>query len=394
VSAPSAAQWRLATPKGTVRVATHAELETEPIWAGCFAHSRKDSRYYDLVDETLRDGFEHHYFVLEDEAATVRAIQPFFLLDQDVLAGSSPRIRALAAGVRQYLPRFLTLRTLMVGCAAGEGHLPFRSHPEAHWTADRLEAALMSYARLAKAGLVVLKDFPADYRSALARLTKRGYVRLPSMPATRLNIAYGDFEEYCSSVLSRATRKDLRRKFRRAAMAEAITLEVTSDATSYVDELYPLYLQVYERSTLRFEKLTKEFLAGIGRTMPDKVRFLIWRQGQKAVAFSLCMLQDDELWDEYIGLDYAVAFDLHLYFVTFRDTVRWAMSQGYRWYCSSALSYEPKARLRSELIPLDLYVSHTSALARLVLRFALPWLEPTRNDAALRKFPNFGDLKR
>jgi len=160
-----------------------------------------------------------------------------------------------------------------------------------------------------------------------------------------------------------------------------------------VDELYPLYLEVYERSSLVFEKLTKEYLAGIGGTMPDKVRFFIWRQGGKAIAFSLCLLQGDELWDEYIGLDYSVALDLHLYFYTFRDTVQWAISQGYKWYCSSALNYEPKARLGSELIPLDLYVSHTSAVLSLVLRLVLPWLEPTRNDMSLRKFPNFANLK-
>jgi len=213
------------------------------------------------------------------------------------------------------------------------------------------------------------------------------------MPATRLNISYSSFEDYFSKALSKATRKDLRRKFRKATEAEPITLQVTKDATPYVDELYPLYLEVYERSSFSFEKLTKEYLAEIGRIMPDKVQFFIWRQNGKVVAFSLCLLHGDELWDEYIGLDYSVALDLHLYFYTFRDTVQWAINHGYKWYCSSALNYEPKVRLGSELIPLDLYVSHTSALFRFVLHWVLPWLEPTRSDMVLRKFSNFTDLK-
>jgi len=280
----------------------------------------------------------------------------------------------------------------MVGCAAGEGQLAFPAGEEAIWIAESLPAALLDYARHVGVGMAVLKDFPCAYRRLLARFTTSGYARVPSMPATRLDIRYASFDDYFKKVLSKATRKDLRRKFRRIAAAEPIRLEVTSDASPYVDELYPLYLQVYERSHLHFEKLTKAYLAAIGQTMPDRARFFIWRQHGRIIAFSLCLIQGDELWDEYIGLDYSIALDLHLYFHTFRDTVQWAIEHGLHWYCSSALNYEPKARFGSELIPLDLYVSHTSPIVRRVLRLVLPWLEPTRNDPALRKFPNFSEL--
>jgi hypothetical protein len=36
-------------------------------------------------------------------------------------------------------------------------------------------------------------------------------------------------------------------------------MSVTDDAASFVDEIYPLYLQVFERSRMKFEKLTKDF---------------------------------------------------------------------------------------------------------------------------------------
>ena len=53
--------------------------------------------------------------------------------------------------------------------------------------------------------------------------------------------------------------------------------------------------------------------------MPDRVRFFVWRQEGKAIAFSLCLVHDGTIYDEYLGLDYRVAFDLHLYFYTLRD---------------------------------------------------------------------------
>src|SRR5205807_9922663 len=110
-------------------------------------------------------------------------------------------------------------------------------------------------------------------RRLLACFSDNGYTRMPSLPFTRLNIAYRSFEEYMTQVLSKATRKDLRRKFRDAAEAEPIQLEVLQDASSCIDEIYPLYLNVYERSPLQFERLTPQYLTRIGREMPDKARF-------------------------------------------------------------------------------------------------------------------------
>jgi hypothetical protein len=44
------------------------------------------------------------------------------------------------------------------------------------------------------------------------------------------------------------------------------------------------------------------------------------------------------------------------------------------------------------LDPLDLYVRHSSRMLNPLLRLVLPLLGPTGSDAALRKFPNYGDL--
>ena len=72
--------------------------------------------------------------------------------------------------------------------------------------------------------------------------------------------------------------------------------------------------------------------------MPDKARFFIWRQNGRAIAFSVCMVAGDAVYDECLGLDYSVALDLHLYFYTFRDIVSWAMARGYKWYVSGPLN--------------------------------------------------------
>ena len=143
---------------------------------------------------------------------------------------------------------------------------------------------------------------------------------------------------------------------------------------------------------MKFEVLTKEFFVEIGGTMPDRARFFIWRQSGKIIAFSLCLVHGDTIHDECLGLDYKIAFELYLYFYTLRDVMSWAMSQGLRAYSSGPLNYDPKLHLGHELAPLDLYVMHTKSLLNPVFQFAVKYLEPTRHDPVLKKFPNADQL--
>ncbi|MEP6937810.1 MAG: GNAT family N-acetyltransferase [Chthoniobacterales bacterium] len=368
-----------------------ADLRGSVAWRDAFRGKCKDHRFYEIIEETLASDFEYHYLVLEDLTGIVRAVQPLFFVQQNIDEGVPNRIRSGISAVRQLFPRFLSMRVLMVGCAAGEGHLGTCLVDDEAWVAEALHASLKTYARRCKASLVVLKDFPARYREALRGFSQNGYARVPSMPMTRLSLPYGNFEEYLGS-LSKATRKDLRRKFRKTEKAPPIQLEVVEDITPYIDEVYPLYVQVHERSRLKFERLTKDYFCSVGQRMPDVTRFFVWRQLGKVVAFSLCMVYGTTIYDEYLGLDYSVALDLHLYFYTLRDIITWSLEHGLDSYCSSPLNYQPKLHLGCNLLPLDLYVMHTTSLINPIFRRALKFLEPTRHERVLQQFPNANEL--
>ena len=378
-------------PQGTAKILRLSDLRSSECWKRAFQDKCKDHRYYEIVEQTLANDFEHRYLLLEDQSGRARAVQPIFFVRQNLIEGVPGKIRAIVDLVRKMFPRFLTMRVLMVGCAAGAGELGACDSGDEQWVAEALRASLQTYARQNKASLVVLKDFPAKYRLALASLCKNGYTRVPSMPMTRLSLHYQNFDDYLSQ-LSYATRKSLRRKFRKTERAPKIDMEVVNDITPHVDEVYPLYLQIHERSPLKFETLTKDFFCRVGREMPERARFFIWRQSGRIIAFSLCLVCEDTLHDECLGLDYDVALDLHLYFYTMRDVISWAIAQGLSWYCSGPLNYDPKLHLRHELAPLDLYVRHTRSFLNPIFRVAVRYLEPTRHDPILRHFPNANQL--
>jgi Acetyltransferase (GNAT) domain len=383
---------RIPIPQGVVTVVTRNELRNSHAWKRAFQDKCKDHRYYEIVEDTLlQNDFEHHYLLLEDNSDEQRVIQPVFFVRQNLVEGVPGKVRSIVDGVRKIFPRFLTMRVLMVGCAAGAGDLSVSDKNDETWMAKTLERGLLKYAQQNKASLIVFKDFYAQYRPALAPLCSSGYVRMASMPMTRLLLRYDNWDEYFRT-LSKATRKDLRRKFRKTERAPKIEMQVVTDIAPLIAEIYPLYLAVHERSPLKFETLTKEYFLAIAQRMHEHARFFIWRQSGKIVAFSFCLVCGDKIYDECIGLDYSVALGLHLYFYTLRDIISWALQQGLKYYYSNPLNYEPKLHLDCELVPLDLYVRHTSALLNPIFRRVVKYLGPTRHDPVLRKFPNADQL--
>ena len=375
------------TEQGTVRLLNLEEVRRLDAWQTGFAHLAKDHRYYEVVDETLRGEFQFLYLVFTALSGTV-AIQPFFLVQQDLLATAPRAVRAVAKTVRAHFPGWMKPRMLMAGGAAGEGH-PGATTPE-------LQTALIAaaskvfpeVARQHRASLIIWKDFPAHYRT---RMPATAGVRIGSMPGTRLPLEFASFEEYLQARLSHAARKDLRRKLK-ATREFPLEMSVTAEPGAHLEEIHRLYSQVLARSTLQFERLPPEFFRLLGERMPDRARFFVWRHAERLVACSICLVHDGVLYDEYLGLEYPLALERHLYFVTLRDVLAWAIANGLREYRSTPLGYAPKRELGFLLAPLDLYVKPRCAAFDPLVRFALPRIAPRRAEPILEQFSNAHEL--
>ena len=378
--------------QGTTKILKLSGVRNLEAWKQAFQDKCKNRRYYELIEETLANDFEYRYAMIEDSSGNIRAIQSVFFVRQNLIEGVRGAFRAIVDLVRKTFPHFLTMRVLMVGCAAGAGELDVRDAADEKFVAEALGAALRSYAKANNASLIVFKDFPARYRENLGLLSHHGYMRAPSMPMTRLELSFANFDQYLGK-LGYISRKSLRRKFRKTEQAAKIDMEVVKDVGPIVDEIFPLYLQVHEKSPMKFENLSKGFFLGIAKQMPESARFFVWRIEGKIVAFSLCLICGDTIYDECLGLDYGVALDLYLYFYTMRDVIRWAIEQKLRYYVSGPLNYDPKLHFGHELAPLDLYVRHTRAWLNPIFSVALKYLEPTRHDPILKKFPNADQLR-
>jgi hypothetical protein len=364
------------------------ELLALAAWPRVFAHCAKDHRFYEIVDETLRSDFDFFYLVLRNDENDVIGIQPFFFSAQDVLATAHPSLQGVVRNVRRIFPRFLRPTILMAGCAAGEGH---PGAAEESSQRALLRAAAEIFPKVARArGVVpiVWKDFPSQYRG---QFPPEAGPRLASMPATRLALAFDGFDDYLQRHLSHATRKDLRRKLK-ATREVPLVMTVQNSVAAEIDEVHALYRQVLSRAKLQFERLPREFFLRLGERMPDRARFFLWRSGDRLVACSICLMHNGVLSDEYLGLDYAVALEWHLYFRTLCDVLKWAIDHGIREYRSTPLNYAPKKQFGFALAPLDLHFSLARGFDLNRIRGMLRAIEPTAREPILRDFPNANEL--
>jgi hypothetical protein len=366
--------------------------EIDPIqWAALFPAHWKDYRYYQTLEETLGGQFTQRYLVLENRpAGGLTAIQPFFLVEQDLTVSLAAPWRALLHPLR----RWLRPRILMVGCIVGEAQTGVRDGAGLPAVCAALDDAFDQFARYVRVGLVLWKDLPIRYRPAMDRLVRRRrFTRLASLPAVGLKLDFDSFDEYLETRLGKSTRKNLRRKFREAERAAPITLEVKAAVSEQeATTLHALYEQVARRGDVHFEVFTQEYFLRLSERMPDQARYFIWRQAGEVIAFSFCTVHDGAIFDNDLGLEARLASPLHLYHVTFRDILQWALAHGLTHYYSSPFNYDPKWHLRMDLVPLDLYARHNHAFGNFLLRRFAPLAAPTRREPLLRRFANAHEL--
>jgi len=353
-------------------------------WARGFSDTAKDFQYYELIEQTMGLAFQYRYLAVFDRTNRPVALQPLILTTQDLAVSASEAIVRFVANLRTLWPRLWRIRMALAGCLVGEGETGAIESVEV--AIPLVAESLEKYARGQGISLVAFKDFPTKMRRAFSCLNRWGYARVAGFPPVTLDLNFASFDEYMAMQLSRATRKNLRRKFRAADDASPpLALEVWTDAEQIIDEIYPLYLAVAQTSAIRFEVFTREYFLQAGRCAPGKFRYFIWRQGCRAVAFSFCTIWNGTLYDNDIGLDYTVAYELNLYYVTFRDLLSWALANGLRRYASAPFSYDPKLRLRLQLQPVDVYVKHISPWLNPLIKILALLFQPARTDPVLRR---------
>ncbi len=333
-------------------------------WDAVFPPVLEGYSFFKTLDEISFEPFSFFY-VLVYRGETLVGAPTCFLMEYSLDTTVQGILKSLSHAVKKIVPGLFNLRALICGAPMAQGRIGFGEPEKRAEIFDAICGCLERIAEEQRASVIALKDFDREYDSLLKVLSSRGFYRFENMPTTKMKICFESFEAYMKT-LGRASRDGLKRKLKKADSLSKLDLEITGEPGRDLDEIYALYLQtVHRHDEFGFEVVPKEFFSRISENMPERTKFFLWRKDGKLVAFAFCLASEDYFIDYYLGFDYSVAHDFHLYFIRFRELLSWCIRNKMKTYEMGPTNYEPKRRLGFGFVPLYVYA-----------RCRNPWISP------------------
>lgn len=368
-----------------IRVSNSITETNKNDWDALFPQIPENYNFFRTIEETLSQQFKLYYITIYEGAELVCAA-PCFIMDYSLDTTVEGPLKKFLAWLQRKAPQLFMFRVLICGCPMAEGRIGLKNPSRC----DLIKALLDQMRSLSKkesASLIAFKDFSEAYLTHFQSILREGFHTMRNYPATELDMRFRSFEEYLAS-LSRVTRKGIKKKLKQVEQKTKIELEVTNTVDGSLDEVYALYLNTLNKSEVQFEKLTKEFFVKLSRNMPQETKYFLWRIDGKLAAFDLCLASCGILIDEYIGLDYKVAYQYHLYYVTFRDIFCWCLKNGIHTFQGGTLNYDPKKRLDFKFLPQYIFVKHKNIFMNFVFGILCKILKPENFDPVLKRMRN------
>jgi predicted N-acyltransferase len=211
--------------------------------------------------------------------------------------------------------------------------------------------ALQTLAAELKSDIVAFYNF--NHHGKLPEEVFNKFNRVQCLPCAQLPITFDSLEEYLSR-LSRAARKDLRRKMR---VSHEVRVIRSRDISPFLDRIYQLYLETVERCPMAFGVHNRLFLEKICERVPGAEYTLYFVQEELA-AFNLLVVTQEAMVDKYFCMDYEVGRKYNLYFLSWLENVRYCVEQTIPLYHAGQGAEKTKAHLGATFIPSLILFKH------------------------------------
>jgi len=307
-----------------------------------------------LLQESGIDGFTLRSIVVSKDDAPILLL-PLFESRFDLSTFSEGWIKRALEAAGRLVPSIVRPRILGVGLLVGEwseiGIDPRidAGTLEAAWTMAL--GALQTLATELKSDIVAFYNF--NHHGKLPGEVFKRFNRVQCLPCARLPITFNSLEEYLSR-LSRAARKDLRRKMR---VSHEVRVIRSRNISPFLDRIYKLYLDTVERSPLAFGVHNRLFLEKICDRVPG-AEYTLYFVHDELAAFNLLVVRQEAIVDKYFCMDYELGRKYNLYFLSWLENVRYCVKQNIPLYQAGQGAERTKARLGATSIPSVILFKH------------------------------------
>ncbi len=349
-------------------------------WHSLLPHSLENYAYHLAFAKANIQGFKTGYIIVFDAEKPV-LIAPVFVMDYALDTTVQGKIKKFTNKLRKLFPALMNVRLLCVGSAVTDSaQIGLKSQLNIeiiHILNEKLEEV----ANLEKASVIAFKDVTeADLAKLKIPLQTLGFSMVGNMPVSKNSINFNNLDDYLAS-LSYSTRKGLRRKMKSFTQ---LRIEEYDDMPPKITEIYQLYLNCYEKSELKFEKLNAYFFKNLVEFLPNNCRFVLYYFGEKLIGFNCLLHGNGVLMDKYIGLDYAKSHELNLYSLSWIHNIQMCIRDGFHTFQSGQAAYETKLSLGASLEQTYIVFKHRNRFINPFLKLASRVLAYGNFDTALK----------
>jgi Acetyltransferase (GNAT) domain len=360
----------------------------DDLWDTCFQLPGEGRWWYQALEQSgIDDQFTIFYGLIKLAGCPV-GIAPAFAMDVPVEEVAPRGFLRLLRFIGKIVPSVLNQRTVFVGSPIlDEGKVGLVSHVSRRAALLALQIALEAKACEFRASLIVWKDFPESSSADLNWLSRRRRLfRVISLPNTIVEFSSHQKEDYFSAMKGSRRRK-LKTKLRRSREQVSLSVEtIQNPDAAMLDDIFGLFWQTYEKSSSKFERLSRKFFQVFAEQ--QETCFIILREKvtREMIAFMLCFDMGKSLVNMFIGMDYNRPKEWMLFFRLWEAAVDVALARGFTAIVSGRSSYEAKIETGHRLVPLNNYCRHNNILLHTVYSIVAQRVSWASLDAALARF--------
>lgn len=291
------------------------------------------------VEKSKLNGVNLYYLVIY-EANKIISILPCYTykIKLEILAGNS--IKKFAEAIRRFYLNFLQTNLFIVGSpvATCENHILINDSKKIK--SEEIFNLIMEKSKELKTPLVIVKEIPGNEIKSFKENFPKFFI-YESLANSFVPISK-DKNPYPGIL-----KKRYKQRFYKALKEsdnEGYQWEIISDFSSISNQVYELYVNVFEKSDNKFEFLTPDFFLEINQNLPNNSQILICKDKLgRIVCTELIIEGKNELIPMYLGLNYKYIGNGNIYNNVIFRTFLEAEKRNKKWVVLGQTSYQTKA---------------------------------------------------
>ena len=180
----------------------------------------------------------------------------------------------------------------------------------------------------------------------------KGYAKGLTCPKCIWTNKFNSFEHYLNSL-----RSNYRYRYNKCLKKSCpLKIEYLNNNADFTEEMYDCYLQVYNKSRIRVEKLPIEFFRG------KFFKIFVLKNEEKVVGFGQLLENGKELIFEFVGVDYKYNNIYDTYHKILLEIVKYGIETGFKTIDFGQTADESKLKLGSKYTMLYAYLHNSNKL--------------------------------